>query len=205
MSDHRDPERTRISSKTIPSWLVFVTVAVVVVAVVGFFVSGSPDDQTQVADSAPTTATPSPEATSSSPSPEPKTSKSADAKKSSSGANSKNKKKSKKKSDKPKADKPSTDKPSADKQVPRAYVEIYNNTAITGLADSTSDRVQGAGWKVVGVDNWYGNIPATTIYYPERLKEQAEILADDLGIDRVRPAVDPMKFDRLTLILTGQV
>lgn len=88
-------------------------------------------------------------------------------------------------------------------EVPRAFVEVFNNSGATGLADSTAARVEDAGWKVVGVDNWYGRIPESTVYYPAKLKEQAERLAADLRIDRVRPAVEPMKFDRLTLILTG--
>lgn len=90
------------------------------------------------------------------------------------------------------------------REVPRAYVEIFNNSGISGLGDTTSSRVQGAGWKVVGVDNWYGNVPDTTVYYPRRLRGQAERLARDLGIARVKPAVAPMRLDRITVILTRQ-
>ena len=74
----------------------------------------------------------------------------------------------------------------------KVYVEVYNNSDITGLAGSTAARASGAGWQVVGSDNWYGTIPATTVYYPERLKAAAKVLALDLGIDRVVPAIDPM-------------
>ncbi|WP_370617904.1 LytR C-terminal domain-containing protein [Mumia sp. Pv 4-285] len=95
-----------------------------------------------------------------------------------------------------------TTAPPTTAEVPRAFVEVYNNSGVTGLADSTAGRVQDAGWKVVGVDNWYGKIQETTVYYPKKLKDQAERLAADLGIGRVRPAIEPMKFDRLTLILT---
>jgi hypothetical protein len=83
------------------------------------------------------------------------------------------------------------------------YVSVYNNSNITGLAGSTAARIAGAGWQVVGSDNWYGTIPATTIYYPERLKAAAQLLSKDLGIERVLPAVDPMSMDRLTVILTA--
>jgi hypothetical protein len=65
--------------------------------------------------------------------------------------------------------------------------------------------LSGAGWKVVGTDNWYGSIPASTVYYPPRLKGQAKLLADEVGATRIRPAVEPMRFDRLTLILTGDL
>lgn len=83
------------------------------------------------------------------------------------------------------------------------YVEVYNNSNVTGLAKSTADKAAGAGWQVVASDNWYGTIPASTVYYPERLAEAARLLARDLGIKRVRTAVDPMRGDRLTVILTA--
>jgi hypothetical protein len=81
-------------------------------------------------------------------------------------------------------------------------VVVFNNSGITGLAGRTSGRAQGAGWNVVGSDNWYGTIPATTVYYPERLHAAAKVLARDLGIRRIKPAIDPMQGDRLTVILT---
>lgn len=83
------------------------------------------------------------------------------------------------------------------------FVEIYNNSGITGLAGDTAGRASGAGWKVVGSDNWVGTIPASTVYFPERLREAARLLARDLGIERTRIAVAPMRFDRLTVILTA--
>jgi len=86
-----------------------------------------------------------------------------------------------------------------------AYVEVYNNSAIKGLAATTAAALQDAGWQVVGTDNWYGNIPSNTVYYPPKLKAQASQLAKDLGISRTHPAVAPMRFDRLTIILTGQL
>ena len=71
------------------------------------------------------------------------------------------------------------------------------------LAGSTADRLTGAGWNVVGSDNWYGTIPASTVYYPPRLAAAARLLGKDLGVNRLRPAVAPMRLDRLTVILTG--
>ena len=85
----------------------------------------------------------------------------------------------------------------------KVYVEVYNNSGITGLAGSTAEQASGAGWQVVATDNWYGTIPASTVYYPERLKAAAKVLALDLGIGRVMPAIDPMDLDRLTVILTA--
>jgi hypothetical protein len=85
----------------------------------------------------------------------------------------------------------------------RVYVEVYNNSGITGLAGATAARASDAGWQVVGSDNWYGTIPASTVYYPERLEAAAKVLALDLGIGRVVPAIEPMDLDRLTVILTA--
>jgi hypothetical protein len=82
------------------------------------------------------------------------------------------------------------------------YVEVYNNSGISGLAGSTAARAQGAGWEVVGSDNWYGTIAASTVYFPARLKAQAALLGKDLGIKRLKPAIAPMRGDRLTVILT---
>jgi hypothetical protein len=82
------------------------------------------------------------------------------------------------------------------------YVEVFNNSGISGLAGSTAARAQGAGWQVVGSDNWYGTIPASTVYYPARLHRQAVLLAKDLGIARLKPSIAPMAGDRLTVILT---
>ncbi|WP_239456545.1 LytR C-terminal domain-containing protein [Nocardioides solisilvae] len=96
---------------------------------------------------------------------------------------------------------PTPEKPAVERG--QVYVEVYNNTGIRGLAAETAEKVSGAGWQVVGTDNWVGTIPAPTVYFPARLKPAAELLALDLGIQRVQPAVAPMKQDRLTLILTG--
>ncbi len=98
-----------------------------------------------------------------------------------------------------------TVKPRVEK-VPRrdsVYVSVFNNSNISGLAATTAERIGAVGWQVVGSDNWYGTIPATTIYYPARLEKAARLLSKDLGVPRVMPAVDPMSMDRLTVILTA--
>lgn len=84
----------------------------------------------------------------------------------------------------------------------KVYVEVYNNSGVAGLAGRVATQASNVGWRVVGSDNWYGTIPASTVYYPPRLVEEGELLALDLGIDRRQPAVDPMRMDRLTVILT---
>jgi hypothetical protein len=84
---------------------------------------------------------------------------------------------------------------------PNIPVEVFNNAGIRGLAAQTSTALEQAGWNVVGVANWYGDIPRTTVYYPQGKKSAARELARSLHAQRLRPSVAPMKFDRLTVIL----
>ncbi|WP_182524619.1 LytR C-terminal domain-containing protein [Nocardioides dongkuii] len=87
----------------------------------------------------------------------------------------------------------------------KVYVEVYNNSGISGLAGRVATSATDAGWMVVGSDNWYGTIPATTVYHPPRLARAAKLLALDLGIQRTAPAVGAMRLDRLTVVLTGEL
>jgi hypothetical protein len=96
---------------------------------------------------------------------------------------------------------PATPKPAVRKG--KVYVTVFNNSNVKGLAGKTASRAQRDGWNVVGTDNWYGTIDTSTVYYGPRLKAAAAELAHDLGIARVKPAIAPMKLDRLTVILTG--
>jgi hypothetical protein len=82
------------------------------------------------------------------------------------------------------------------------FVEVFNNTRVKGLAGGVAEKAKAGGWNVVGSDNWYGTVNGTTVYYPPRLREAGKALGADLGIRKVRPAEDPMSFDRLTVILT---
>lgn len=86
-------------------------------------------------------------------------------------------------------------------------VVVFNNTPIKGLAARVSEKVNGAGWTVVGADNWYGTVPATTVYYPQGKKAAAQLLALDLGVARIKPAdtAADMSSTNLTLILTGDL
>ncbi|MEJ7690333.1 MAG: LytR C-terminal domain-containing protein [Nocardioidaceae bacterium] len=106
-------------------------------------------------------------------------------------------------STKPDVDRPPHRRPKPDSAVPDVFVEVYNNSGVTGLAADKASFLEGAGWSVSATDNWYGDIPSTTVYYPGRLKPQAARLAKALGVSRLRPAVSPMQFDRLTVIFTA--
>jgi hypothetical protein len=96
---------------------------------------------------------------------------------------------------------PRPPKPEVDRA--KVYVVVFNNSNISGLAGRVAAKATQIGWQVVGSDNWYGTIPASTVYYPKRLERAGKLLALDLGIQRTAPAVDPMRLDRLTVILTG--
>jgi hypothetical protein len=85
----------------------------------------------------------------------------------------------------------------------KVYVTVFNNANVKGLAGRTATRAQHLGWNVVATDNWYGTVDASTVYFPARLKGAATLLAKDLGIARVKPAIAPMRSDRLTVILTA--
>jgi LytR cell envelope-related transcriptional attenuator len=92
-------------------------------------------------------------------------------------------------------------KPKVDRS--KVYVVVFNNSNVSGLAGRVAARASQIGWQVVGSDNWYGTIPASTVYYPQRLEKAGKLLALDIGVQRTAPAVDPMRLDRLTVILTG--
>ncbi len=86
-------------------------------------------------------------------------------------------------------------------------VTVFNNTQIAGLAGRVSEKVKEAGWQVAAADNWYGTVPATTVYYPQGKKAAAQLLALDLGVARIKPADtdSDMSPTNLTLILTGEL
>jgi pyruvate/2-oxoglutarate dehydrogenase complex dihydrolipoamide acyltransferase (E2) component len=86
----------------------------------------------------------------------------------------------------------------------RPAIEVYNNTPRKGLADTVAIRARQAGWTVAGSpDNWHGKVAESTVYYPPGMLGAANQLAHDLGIGRTTGALDNMKKDRLTVILTS--
>lgn len=86
-------------------------------------------------------------------------------------------------------------------------VVVFNNTQIAGLAGRVGEKVKEAGWQVAAADNWYGTVPATTVYFPKGKKAAAQLLALDLGVARIKPADtdSDMSATNLTLILTGEL
>ena len=83
-------------------------------------------------------------------------------------------------------------------------VSVLNNSGVPGAAGAFSTKVKNAGWTVGGVGNWRGSVPGNTVYYPPGHEAEATQLGKDVGITRILPRVDPMRTDRLTIILAGQ-
>ena len=98
-------------------------------------------------------------------------------------------------------DEPKTTKPPLERS--EVGVVVFNNTSIAGLAGETLARVQEIGWNGLAADDWYGTIPATTVYFPPGMRDAAQKLALDLGIQRLVPADAAMSDTNLTVILTG--
>lgn len=172
----------------LPSPVILLSALAVAVAVVAFFVTNGGDRDDESITPAADSSSPSSQA----PSPSPSSSPSASA------SPSKSPTADKKKS----ATEPATKKPSVNRG--RVYVEVYNNTNISGLASQVSGKASTLGWNVVGADNWLGTIPANTVYFPPQLEAAAKQLALDLGIKRTRAAEQgSMKPDRLTVILVA--
>jgi hypothetical protein len=166
-----------------PGWLVVVTALVCLIAAAGIgwlIVDGSGDGSKPSA--SPTTAhtttpTPTPtETTTATPTPTPT----------------------------PTPTKTTTAKPKPTVNRSGIAVSVLNNTGAPGAAGAFSSRVSNAGWTVGGVGNWRGSVPGNTIYYPPGHEAEAAQLGKDVGIARIRPRVDPMRTDRLTIILAGQ-
>ncbi len=86
--------------------------------------------------------------------------------------------------------------------VPQIPVYVFNQTSISGLAAQTANALESAGWNVVGVDNWVGNVPADTVYFYPGDRAAADRLSNDFpDIERVWPASAPMPAGALTVIL----
>lgn len=84
----------------------------------------------------------------------------------------------------------------------RASVIVLNQTAVHGLAAKVRDQLEAGGWTVTGIDSFRGNVPATTVYYPPRLKAAAEaLMAQFPAIGRIRPAFPGISTTQLTVIL----
>ena len=101
----------------------------------------------------------------------------------------------------PTPDEPKTTKPPVERS--EVGVVVFNNTSTSGIAAEALARVQEIGWNGIAADDWYGTIPATTVYFPSGMRDAAQMLALDLGVQRLVPADTGMSDTNLTVILTG--
>ena len=83
-------------------------------------------------------------------------------------------------------------------------VSVLNGTSIDGLASEASDLLGDLGWPDLRTGDTAGSYPENTVYFPPQLEAQAQTLAQDLGITRIRPSVDGMRDDRLTAVLISR-
>ena len=82
-------------------------------------------------------------------------------------------------------------------------VAVLNATRTSGLARQVSARATKAGWNVAAVGNWRSGAAQTAVHFPRGHKDEAQLLAKDLGIDAVLRSTGGMRSDRLTVILLG--
>ena len=200
----------RDSTVRLPSWLIAASLAVVVIATLTYFITTSndnTDEATPPSDPPASSAAASDETTKEPAKDEDKSSKPDKKSKKPKKANNSSRSDKSSKPDNAKKSDQSQEKKRADKPSvsANATVDVYNNAGITNLAASASSDVRAAGFSIGGVDNWYGAIPSTTVYYPPGMEQQAKLLADNLGVGRVMQAVDPMSSERLSLILTAAI
>jgi len=80
-------------------------------------------------------------------------------------------------------------------------VVVLNASETPGLAARVADTARAAGWTVGEVGDWIYPAVVNAVYYPEGHQSEAELLADDVGIESVRPARSGMSTDDLTVLL----
>jgi hypothetical protein len=96
----------------------------------------------------------------------------------------------------------STSSPGAD-HGERAGIDVVvlNASEKPGLAAGVADAAKKAGWTVDELGDWIYPAVINAVYYPEGHQSEAELLADDVGIESVRPARPGMSADDLTVLL----
>ena len=88
-----------------------------------------------------------------------------------------------------------------DEERPGIDVVVLNASQTPGLARDVADVATKAGWTIGEVGNWIYPAAVNAVYYPEGHQPEAELLADDVGVDSVRPARAGMSTDDLTVLL----
>ena len=81
-------------------------------------------------------------------------------------------------------------------------VDVLNQSAGDGAASQAADRLRGAGWRIGRVDDFRGNVSATTVYWltPD-MRRDARRVARDLGGARVQQGFSTLVEGRISVIL----
>ncbi len=86
--------------------------------------------------------------------------------------------------------------------VDKVPVVVLNQTGISGLAAQFQKELEAGGWTVAGIDDFRGNVPATTVYFPPGMRPAAKALMEQFPqIGRIRPAFSGISTTQLTVIL----
>ena len=92
--------------------------------------------------------------------------------------------------------------PSPTPTVEKVPVIVLNQTGISGLAAKFQKELEAAGWTVSGIDDFVGNVPATTVYFPPDMRPAAKLLMREFPVvGRIRPAFSGISTTQLTVIL----
>jgi len=82
-------------------------------------------------------------------------------------------------------------------------VVVLNQTRRGGLAASVAELLREKGWTVPATGNFRGQVPSTTVYYPDGAEAQARLAAAGLPTEpRVRPRFGNLSPNRLTVVVT---
>jgi hypothetical protein len=86
--------------------------------------------------------------------------------------------------------------------VDKVPIVVLNQTGISGLAAQFQKELEAGGWEVSGIDDFRGNVPATTVYFPPGLRPVAKaLMAQFPQIGRIHPAFSGISTSQLTVIL----
>ena len=96
-----------------------------------------------------------------------------------------------------------TPTPTPTPAVAKVPVVVLNQTTVTGLAAKFQEELEAGGWTVSGIDDFRGNVPATTVYFPPGLRAAAKaLMAQFPQVGRIRPAFPGISTSQLTVILS---
>lgn len=96
-----------------------------------------------------------------------------------------------------------TPTPTPTPRVEKVPVVVLNQTTRAGLAAQFQIKLEAGGWTVSGIDDFRGNVPATTVYFPPGLRAAAKaLMAQFPQVGRIRPAFSGISTTQLTVILS---